>query len=228
MPEPPNDKRHGFEPPNTTETLADRFVDPRTFCRLRFSPILATGVILGLLREHYGNPTAIVDPMLLPYIWRNDDASRILIETCTNDALTQIQVRPAILVRRNAIRPKREGLDDEIKKLGGENGREFVLTLHGSHTVFCIAGKPGQAESLANETAVYLMQSAPLIRGSLCFKGDFKLDEIGELGVIEGLGGQYVVPLTFSYITEFAWSIAPDAPLLRYIDVKMLLDPDGY
>lgn len=219
--------RHSFAPPNRTETIADRFVDPRTFCRLRFSPMLATGVILGLIREHFGNPTAIVDPMLQRYVWRNDDATHIMIETCTNDALSKIQMRPAILVRRNAIQPRREGIDDELKTLGGETGRDFVVTLHGSHTIFCIGGKPGFTEVLANETAIQLMQSAPMIRGSLCFKGDFKLDQIGELGVLEGLGGQYVVPLTFSYITDFAWSIAPDAPLLRYIDVKMLLDPDS-
>ena len=216
-----------FLPPQTTETLADRFVDPRTFCRLRFSPILATGVLLGLIREHFGNPLAIVDPMLQRYVWRTGDQTDIMIESCTNDALTRLQMRPAILVRRNAVRPKREGLDDQLKSLGGEQGRDFVVTLHGSHTVFCLAGKPGQAEVLANETAMYLLQSAPEIRGSLCFKGDFKLDEIGELGTAEGLGGQYVVPVTFSYITDFAWSIAPDAPVLRHIDYRILLDPDS-
>ncbi len=84
----PNDYRHAFEPPLRTETIADRFVDPRTFCRLRFSPMLATGVILGLLREHFGNPTAIVDPMLQAYVWRGDDKTAIMIETCTNEALT--------------------------------------------------------------------------------------------------------------------------------------------
>lgn len=215
-----------FDPPETTETIADRFVDPRTFCRLRFSPMLATGIILGLLREHFGNPTAIVDPMLQRYVWSNDDTTRIMIETCTNEALTRLQTRPAVLIRRNAIRPKREGLDDEIKKTGAEQGREYVVTLHGSHTVFCLSGKPGHAEVLANETGMYLLQTAPLIRGSLCFKGDFKLDEIGELGTVDGLGGQYVVPLTFSYVTDFTWSIAPDMPVLRHIDLKILLDPD--
>ena len=215
-----------FDPPERTETIADRYVDPRTFCRLRFSPMLATGVILGLLREHYGNPTAIVDPMLQRYVWRNDDTTHIMIETCTNEALTRIQMRPAILIRRNTIRPKREGLDDEIKKTGPEQSREYVVTLHGSHTVFCLSGKPGHAEVLANETAIYLLQSAPLIRGSLCFKGEFKLEEIGQLGMVDGLGGQYVVPLTFSYVTDFAWSIAPDRPTLRHIDLKILLDPD--
>ena len=222
---PPNDKRHTFAPPERTETLADRFVDPWTYCRLRFAPILATGVILGLLREHYGNPTAIVDPMLLSYVWRSDNTTAMMIETCTNDALTMIQMRPAILVRRNAIRPKREGLDDEIKSLSGQQGNDYVVTLHGSHTVFCITNKPGHTETLANETAMYLLQASPQIRGSLCFKGDFRLEEIGELGVIEGMGGQYVVPVTFSYLTDFAWSIAPDVPPLRHIDVKILLDP---
>lgn len=226
MPEP-TDPAHEFRSPSETETLADRFVDPRMFCRLRFSPILATGVLLGLLREHFGNPEAITDPMLYGCVWRNDETTGIMIETCANDVLSRIQMRPALLVRRNAVRTKREGLDDELKSLGGERGRSFAVTVHGSHTVFCLCGKPGHADVLANETGMYLLQTAPLIRGSLCFRGDFRLEEIGELGRVEGLGGQYVVPLTFSYVTDFAWTIAPDTPPLRQIDLRILLDPDG-
>ena len=224
----PNDNRHTFAPPSTTETIANQLVHPRTFCRLRFSPLLATGVILDLLREHFGNPSAIVDPMLLSYVWRGDGTTGMMIETCTNDAIALIQMRPAILIRRNAVQTKREGINDAILSCSGERGRDYVVTLHGSHTVFCIATKPGHTESLANETAMYLLQAAPQIRGNLCFKGEFKLEEIGALGVIDGLGGQYVIPVTFSYVTDFAWSIAPDTPMLRYIDVKMLLNPNGY
>ena len=224
------DKNHlnTFQPPEITETIADRFVDPRTFCRLRFSPTLATGVILGLLREHYGDPTSIIEPSLQQYVWRSDNTTAMMIETCTNDALTRIQMRPAILIRRNAIKIQKEGLDNEMKSLGAERGQSYVVSFQGAHTVFCIAGKPGHAEVLANETAIYLLQASPKITGSLCFKGSFMLEQIGELGTIDGLGGQYVVPITFSYITDFAWSIAPDTPVLRHIDMKVLLDPDGY
>ena len=200
-------------------------MEPATFCRLRFTPVLATGVILGLLREHFGNPQAITDPLLQHYVWRSDDATAIMIETCTNDVLKQLQMRPAILVKRNAIKPNREAIGDEIRSLGGETGKNYIVTLHGSHTIFCIAGKPNHAEGLANEAAMYLLQVAPCIRGNLNFKGDFMLEEIGELGLVKGLGDQYVVPVTFSYVTDFAWTIAPDVPVLRRINVKLLLDP---
>jgi len=215
-----------FQPPVHIETEADKFVDPRTFCRLRFSPLLATGVILGLIREHFGNPTAIMDPVLQSCVWRGDDQTGILIETCTNDALSRIQLRPAILVRRNGITIHREGLDDEIMSLGPDRGTSHVVTMHGSHTIFCISGKPGQTESLANETALYLLQASPSIAGSLCFRGKFKLEEIGAIGILEGGGGQYVVPVTFSHVTDFTWSIAPDVPVIRHINVRMLLYPD--
>jgi hypothetical protein len=215
-----------FQPPAQIETEADKFVDPRTFCRLRFSPMLATGVILGLIREHFGNPTAIIDPLLQSCVWRSDDATGILIETCTNDALSRIQMRPAILVRRNGITMVEEGLNNEIVSLGPDCGTSYVVTLHGSHTIFCISGKPGHTESLANETAMYLLQASPSIVGSLCFRGKFKLEEIGAIGILEGGGGQYVVPITFSHVTDFTWSIAPDAPVLRHINVQMLLYPD--
>jgi len=186
--------------------------------------MLATGVLLGLLREHFGNPQAITEPLLKHYVWRSDDDTAIMIETCTNDVLTRLQMRPAILVRRDVIQIKREGLDDEIKSFSPSTGNSYVVTLHGSHTIFCIAGKPNHAEMLANETAIYLLQFAPCIRGNLCFRGDFKLEQIGELATIQGVGGQYVVPVTFSYVTDFAWTIAPDVPVLRHINFKLLLN----
>ena len=57
-----------FLPPKTTESLADALVDPAKFCRLRFSPLLATGVVIGILREHFARPQNIDDPMLQRYV----------------------------------------------------------------------------------------------------------------------------------------------------------------
>jgi hypothetical protein len=211
--------------PVNTETLADEYFDPRTFCRLRFSPMLATGVLLSLLREHFGNAQSIVDPMLQQYVWRNDGGTDIMIETSTQEVLTNIQQRPAILVRRNAIRSQRMSIGDKVFALGPQMGQSYIVAMHGSHTVFNIAAKAGHAEALANETAMFLLQFSPQIRGSLCFTGDFRLEEIGQIGRLEGSGGQYVVPVTFSYIAEIPWTLNANLPPIRHVHIKMLLDP---
>jgi hypothetical protein len=93
------------------------------------------------LREHFGNPNSITDPMLQQCVWRNDNTTGIVIETSTNEVLTNIQQRPAILVRRNAIKTQRLGVGDKIIPMKPQMGESFVIALHGSHTVFNIATK---------------------------------------------------------------------------------------
>jgi hypothetical protein len=215
-----------FDATKQLETLADEYFDPRTFCRLRFSPMLATGVIISMLREHFGNPSSIVDPMLQRCVWRNDNATGMLIEASTNDSiLTNIQQRPAILVRRNAMKTQRLGIGDKVFQMGPHRGESFVIAIHGSHTIFNIATRAGHAESLANETSMFLMKFAPALRGSLCFTGDFQFEELGQVGKLDGIGGQYVVPATFSYITEIPWTLNENVPPIRHIHFRMLLDP---
>jgi hypothetical protein len=163
--------------------------------------------------------------MLQQCVWRNDNTTGIVIETSTNEVLTNIQQRPAILVRRNAIKTQRMSIGDRITPLRPQMGESFTIALHGSHTIFNIATKAGHAEALANETSMFLMQLAPAIRGSLCFAGDFKFEELGQVGMLDGIGGQYVVPATFSYIAEIPWTLHENLPPIRHIHFKMLLDP---
>ena len=197
-------------------------MDPRAFCRLRFSPLLATGVLVHLLREHFGNPGSIVDPMLQQCVWRNDKDTGILIESSSNDALLHVGQRPAVLVKRHAIRKvARLTFNDEVWKLGPQRGQEFGNVLQGAHTVFSIASRPAHTESLANEVMLLLTQYAPQIQQNLGF-GQFQLQEIGELSQLEGSGGQYVVPTTFTYITALDWTLDRDLPPLRHVSLKVL------
>jgi hypothetical protein len=217
---PIEDNPSTFRPPGITETAADRFVDPQTFCRLHYSPMLGTGVLLGLLQEHYGDPSAIEDPLLQQYIWRSGDTTAIMIETCTNDAISRIQMRPAILVRRNAMQIHRLVMNDQVTYLQGDRELGYLVALEGTHTVFCVAGKPGHAEILANETLRFLLMASPVIRQALCFH-DFLPTEVGEISTFPNLGGQYVVPVTFRYKADYPWSLAPDAPVLRHIEANI-------
>lgn len=211
-----------FQKPATTHTGLDTLLDPRAFCRLRFSPSLATGVLVSLLREHFGNPSSITEPLLQQCVWRSGEGSGILIESSSNEVLRSIDQRPAILVRRNQVQAlPPQSINDEIIQTGGQKGRSFGIWLQGSHTIFSIATKAGGAEALANETAILFMQYAPHIKHTLCFE-QFRLQEIGQLSVLEGSGGQYVVPSTFSYIARFEWGLDEDLPPLRHVELKVL------
>jgi hypothetical protein len=211
-----------FQKPETTHTALDEQMDPRAFCRLRFSPMLATGVFIHLLREHFGNPKSIESPMLQRCIWRSGTGTGIVIESSSQEVLSNIGQRPAVLARRNSFHNERVIINDEVQ-VGGGMGREFIVKINGSHTLFNIASKPGHAEALADETTILFLEFSPEIRQSLCFE-DFQLQEIGQLSRLEGSGGQYVVPVTYKYWSERSWTIDHDIPPIRHIDLRVLFN----
>jgi hypothetical protein len=214
-----------LRPPEQTDNGTEYL--PSAFCRLRFSSMLLTGVLLDLVREHYGNPSFIVDPTLKKFIWRQGDDTSILIESCGTVTETRVQQCPAILVKRHAIRTKRLGLNDELKGGAIRGLTQYTEIMEGAHTLFCMSKLSGAAENLANETALYLQELAPTIRGSLGLEYDFRLTEIGELALQEGENETYVVPITFDHASCHSWGIGHNVTPIRKISFKMLLDPTG-
>jgi hypothetical protein len=94
--------------------------------------------------------------------------------------------------------------------------------MQGGLTVFNIAGKPGHAEAVANETMTVLLQFAPQIRKTLCFDLDFNLGTVGKVSVLDS--GQYTVPVQFTFVASFAWQLRQDLPPIRHVDVKLAYD----
>ena len=210
--------RHDFQKPEITNTKADCYLDPQRYCRERFSPTLATGVFVHVLREHFGSPQSITNPLLQNYVWRSGKDTGIVIEASSNDALMNVGQRPAVFVRRNPVTCQRFIIGDH----GGSNS-DYAVMLAGSHTVFNAAASPGQAEALVDETTTLLLEFSPEIRCSLCFE-DFQLQEIGQVAVLEGSGGQYVVPVTYKYMTTRSWTIGYDLPPIRHVDLRVLFN----
>jgi len=207
--------------PQTTDTKLDMMVNPQSLSRCQLTPMLATGVLVGFLQQHFGNPESIVNPLLQQYIWRNGDDTSMMIETCSNDSLSRIGMMPAILVRRNKMVFNRIVLNDEMKSLTGERDKRYIIEITGSHTVNCIAPSPGHAESLAAETSLFLLEAGICLRGWL-FTKDFQLQETGELFQLQNNSRLYDVPLTLTYVTDFIWKSMIEAPPLRHISVRTL------
>jgi len=146
----------------------------------------------------------------------------ILIESSSNDVLTNVGQRPAVVVRRDTIRClPRQSIGNEIISTSGQRGRDYGIVLQGSHTVFSISTRPGHTEALANEVAIMLTQYTPLIHDHLCLK-HFQLQQIGPLSRLEGGNDQYVIPATFSYVAPFEWTLDDDLPPLRHVEMKLL------
>jgi hypothetical protein len=210
-----------FEKPERQIGLPEETVlDPRAFCKMRFSPILATGVILDIIREHFGNPSSITDPMCQNYVWTPNTDSNILIETNTNENIEQIGQRPAILVKRDKIQYQRYIIMDRVINTGVTCPPAYSVEFTGSHTVFSIATKAAHADVLANEATTLLLQYSPVIRSSLCFN-DFRLSGIDEVQLSQE-NNHYFVASTFSYAGIFNWELKTNEPKLRHVRADIL------
>lgn len=190
--------------------------DPSSLCTTGKRPILLTGIFLQLLQRHFGSEANITERALKPYIWHPDkQKTQIVIEPNIRVDWQLIEYRPAIIVKRDALRSHKLAIDDfkEPATRIGE-GDHYVRGRVGSHTLFCIADNGGIAELLGQEVADELMQFSPLIRQDLAFNR-FEEAQVGEVMQVEESDTHFVVPVFVAYAFVAEWQLTPEQPWLK-------------
>lgn len=184
-----------------------------------------TGIILHLLTRHFASESLIADPRLKRFLWRPDiTASKILIIPIFEWETQQVQQRPALTVKRNAIRSDKLAIGDglalnappSLSQIPSNVPPTLQIGFRGSHTVFAISTKPMEAELLAAEVATRLSQYAQVITREFNFH-EFRLEEIGEVARMEEHVENFVVPVTVAYTYIDAWQLVSAAPFLSRI-----------
>jgi hypothetical protein len=195
----------------------------QALCSHGLSPSLAVGIILQVLKHHFSSPALILEPALSRYVYDADPSkSKIRIVTNTHFDPRSSGQLPAIVVKRAALESKRQILNDSMgyadqrAKDVGEN--TYVRFLHGGVRVFALAETDGQAEDLSLEIFDTLTYLGPAMVERLPFF-DVQVMNLGELGVLDGLGNVIGVPIDISYIFEYAWAIQPLAPRLKTLNL---------
>lgn len=200
-------------------------------------PHIITGILLQLVREHFADPERIKSPYLKSCIWvpKEDDqvtpdpeATQILIDPVYRWNLTTTQMRPAVVIKRNALTPRKVGIAHNRSFGLGEDdypeaGSKHSAFLEGGHTLFCIARDGGAVEVLATEVSQHLYQFAPVIQREFCF-GLFELAQIGEVSVLEESEEHFVVPIVLHYAYEDRWLLAKQEPRLKGVSVNARID----
>lgn len=186
-------------------------------------PHTLTGIILRLLTRAFSVAAGIQHPQLKGYIWTNNpETTKILIAPVWRWNTPGMGARPALLVKRNALRPRQLGLADGQAVIGGLNGDKIPVNeepiaqvgVVGSHTVFALSKNPAEAEWLSTEVAIRLIQYAQAIQNEFGFNR-FRVAEIGAISKLEESSEHFAVPITVAYMYMDAWRIVSESPLLK-------------
>lgn len=223
-------------PPVTGAT--PQFIDtvPSALCTTGHQALNVTGFLLWTIRRHFSLVSNIKDAALQQYIWApqpddttiNASESNILIEPVTKvtgQPQQFLQMRPAVLVKRNSWTPKKLGIADWVMPFGRnkldmskrpfdyalDTANHYEVLVVGSHTIFCIGGTGGEAEALGTEVFYELLEFAQLIRADLDLER-FQINEVSPVAKLEESKEHYVVAIDVFYSFFHAWKLTLELP----------------
>lgn len=196
------------------------------FCAGLAIRLLFTGLIIQLLRRHFGQVDTIEDDRLAQtnteFLWTADRGSALLIESVTNFDPRSADKRPALVVVPGAQQPQTIGIDNRYMGSPALDGStSYTRTWQGSHAVMCLAGTGGEAELMAPEVNRELGQFAPIIRQELDLLRVGPAG-IGPIGKLEEAEDHFAVPVGLAYAYRESWQVNPQCPLLRALRIELV------
>ena len=196
-----------------------------SLCENGWQPLLLTGLFRDMFIRHFSAEDSIRANDLKQFIWKEDASSGIVIESVYRWRGDLVEKRPAILVKRNAYRQSRLGINDAVMGAGtsgslykNERGAIHLHTVNwvGSHTIFCIHGTGASCEILASEVVDELTMFAPPIRQQLLLM-DFQVTEVGAISELEEASENYVIPVTVGWVYNKTWELFEESLPLREV-----------
>ena len=192
-----------------------------SLCQLGMRPLILTGALRHILIQLFSDPSQIEEPDLRASIWRPGTATDILIESVTKWTGDLVEVRPALLIKRNAYRNLRLGINDHVG-LTPETFDFYNTAWVGSHTIFCINGSGATTELLATEVQRALTQFGPAIAPALQLMR-FQVTEVGEVSEVEESKKNFGCPINIGWAYQEGWELSRES--LKLMDVAMEFDP---
>lgn len=194
---------------------------PSALCSLGWRVIFITGLLRDLLIRQFSTPLNVEEPDLRHLVWREDERTRILIESIHRWRGELVEKRPALILKRNAYQNLRWGIADRVGT--DERGQEIYCTgWVGSHTVFCIHGSGAGVDILATEVQRMLTQFAPAVVRNLGLLR-WAVTEVGEIQEVEEARESFVVPITIGWAYQENWILELESMKLRRLSLSTLL-----
>jgi hypothetical protein len=213
---------------NTTEIDKPSELQDQTYIGCQFPSRLAiSGVLADCLRQLFQAPRNIMHPQLKDFFWQADDTTdpmkapfQITIENFFTFNLTQVGVRPAILIKAGNWQESRLAIGN--RSLGGTE-TEYYKKIEGTHTVMVVGKTVAQAELIAREVHGYLSHFGPLLRDWLSMSR-WEVPMLAEPTELEENLENIVINIPVQYELIYSWTLHPEVSrLLRQISVNAIM-----
>jgi hypothetical protein len=186
-----------------------------TIQRIKKTPLVIVGIVLELLRIHFGQQS-------VRFPWNPDpEATGLILEPIDQMDFEVCQKRPAIYVARGPIVYQRIAIDD----LHINNPREGEKTFSklASCTVSCLplSKRAGEVELLAEEVAEVLNIFTSQIKQDFNFTR-FNIGSIQPPGVVQENTEFFTTPTNVLLEWDETWTIKQFSPKLKTIRLNLI------
>jgi len=183
------------------------------------------GAFLTIVRRHFSEPENLEVPELRHYVWNKDDKeSRILIEPVYRWNPTNVQQRPAVIVKRGPWKFTQLGLGNRLHGTPEQDGyaeERQVVAVIGSHTFFCIGTTGLEADEIAMEVVNVLLGFSQVIREQFCL-GKFLVSDIAPVSKVDECQDHFGVPVNVEYMMQWNWKLLRQSPIWARFNSQVL------
>jgi hypothetical protein len=220
-------------PEPTWDQPTKSYDEQSALCIIRPTPTVVTGLLLQLVRAHFGSVDNIVEPKLKGYLWQDTDTqghtveSHIQIEPAYKFNPTTVQQRPSILVERGPFGSSEFLLNNSPGGgvINNGNYQEPVnyVILEGSHQLDCIGKTAREAELLGEEVFFRMLEYTPVISSDLNFSY-FDVTLLDKLVKVDENHIHFKAAITIKWKFVYNWRLASVSPVLKQIGQSFNID----
>lgn len=214
--------------PNSTEIEKPANLEAEAYIGCQFPSRLAiSGIITDCMRQLFQSPGNILHPQLKDYFWAAEETQdafkapfQIVIENFYTFNLTQVGVRPAILIKPGTWQESRLAIGNRAL---GTTESEYYKRITGTHTIMVVAKTIAQAELIAREVHGYLSHFGPLLRDWLNMI-QWEVPALQAPEELEENLENIVINIPVQYELIYSWALHPEVSrLLRQISVNAIM-----
>lgn len=183
------------------------------------------GAFVTVIRRHFAQAMNIEVPELQHYSWDADDKqSKILIESVYRWNPTNIQQRPAVIVKRGPWKFMQLGIGNRYQgqpEVEGYTEDQHAVGVMGTHSFFCLGTTGTEADEIAMEVVNCLLGFSQIIRQQFCL-GRFLVSDIGPISKVDECQDHFGVPVNVEYTMQWNWKLLRQAPIWARTGVQTI------
>jgi len=181
---------------------------------IRKTPLVLQNILLEVLRNFFAGSS--------DQFQYSPDArhTKLIVEPAFRWNAQEVQVRPAVYIKRGAFQYARVSIDDVKSRDATEATTEYIMMANAMVTCMCISKVAGEVELLAEEVSEVLIAFKKAIREDFGFK-KFEVASINEVGILEESSEHFACPILVTMQFEESWVVKLESLKLQQVLLKV-------